>query len=85
MKLSVTFVKQKCEAIEHLKTRVFPINEAQAIAMFPAFMAKIRVELKGEEKRHTFTRPDGKTVTARVVMFPDNSFASVPNVRELYR
>ena len=82
MKLSVKFVQQKHEAIQYLKG-IFASDQDKARQMFPVLMNKIRVELKGEEVSHTFTRRDGREVTATVVMFPDKSFASRPKVREL--
>ena len=84
MKLSVTFVQRKYEVLDHLRRVVVPQNEGQAIMLFAPYMRKIIVELKGVETRHTFTRPDGKVITAKVILFPDKSFASIPNVRELF-
>lgn len=83
MKVSVQFAKAKWEAIEHIRANIFPTNQARAKTMFPVMMEKIRIELKGEKQAHTFTRPDGKTVTVNVIMFPDKSFAAVPRLAEM--
>lgn len=85
-KMSVVFAKRKHEVIEHLQANVLPINRALAKTSFPHMIRKIMIELKGEITLHTFVRPtDGKEITARVVMFPDGSFAKQPDIQQMLR
>lgn len=85
-KMSQTFVKRKYEVIEHLQNNVLPHNRALVKTKFPVMIAKIVAELKGEIKEHTFVRPrDGRSVTSKVIMFPDGSFAKRPDIQEALR
>jgi len=83
MRTSIRFAQMKWEAIQHLRDNVLPTNRAAAKTRFPVMMNKIIVELKGEIKEHTFQTPNGRTVTAKVVMFPDQSFARKPDIEQL--
>jgi len=83
-KISVVFAKRKHEVIEHLRENILPTNRALAKTSFPRMMDKVIVELKGELREHTFTRPrDGRSVTAKVIMFPDGSFAKRPDIQQM--
>lgn len=84
MKISVVFAKHKSGVIEHLQKNVLPINRAMAKNQFPVMIDKIIKELKGELMAHTFVRSrDGKEITAKVVVFPDGSFAKRPDIQQM--
>jgi len=82
MKASHKYAQQRWEVVSYLQPRLIAEREIVETEYKPR-MQKVIMELGGAIGERVIKRGDGKQVTARVVNFPDGSFARAPRNRDL--
>jgi len=82
MKASHKYAEQRWQVISYLQPRLMAERELVQTEYKPR-MQKVITELGGAIGERVIARPDGRSVTVRVVNFPDGSFARAPRNRDL--